>query len=219
MNDSTATIIGHIAHPVDRVSIGVDPGKAAGWGFLVGSGCEPPKLYSAGIVHSDAAAAIQRVLITCGKAMTPEELALGNMANVVTLSTLPAGSTVRLIVEDQWIPRAGGPGSGDAAVRKAYAQATAALGVAVCRGKWMAVAELLGIEVVVVHPSTWRSAVLGRQWVNKPRDQCKAQALLVVQAMYGLRLPKNHDHVAEALCLATYVDTELRQERRVKGAS
>jgi Holliday junction resolvasome RuvABC endonuclease subunit len=211
MNDSTATVIGRIAHPVDRVSIGVDPGKAAGWSFLVGSGCEPPKLYSAGIVHSDAAAAIQRVLITCGKAMTPEELALGNMANIVTLSTLPTGSALRLAVEDQWV--------GQGTTKADQNKARSSLGVAVCRGKWMAVAELLGIEVVVVHPSTWRSAVLGRQWVNKPRDQCKAQALLVVQAMYGLRLPKNHDHVAEALCLATYVDTELRQERRVKGAS
>lgn len=209
MNDSTATIPGRVAHPDNRVSIGVDPGKSAGWGFLVGSGCEPPRLYSAGIVHSDAAAAIQRVLITCGKQMTPEELALKNMASVVTLSTLPAGSALRLAVEDQWV--------GQGTTKADQNKARSSLGVAVCRGKWMAVAELLGIEVVVVHPSTWRSAVLGRQWVNKPRDQCKAQALLVVQAMYGLRLPKTHDHVAEALCLATYADTELRQERRVKG--
>jgi hypothetical protein len=176
--------------------LGVDPGSQSGWARFLGAGHTPGRLDHCGVISSSKVCAIAR---TVHPGLPPEA---------------PLG--LYLAIEEQWIPRPGRNPSA-AAGAKSHAQATAALGVAEVRGVWRGLAIAAGYSVHVIHPSTWRSAVLGPHYASAPRAQVKALALEVVAARFGLKLLKKHDHAAEAILLAEYLDTMIRTQTPTKG--
>jgi hypothetical protein len=90
-------------------------------------------------------------------------------------------------VEGQWI--------GDETGAAGRAKKQTALTTKEAATRWTTVAEILGIAVVTLHPSTWRSRLRFRQG---PRKYQKEQALTFCVSR-GWKIP-NHD-AAEAACI------------------
>ena len=93
-------------------------------------------------------------------------------------------------VEGQWI----GDDKGQDP-KKARAKKQTALSTKEAATRWATVAEVLGIPVVILHPSTWRSRLRFRQG---PRKYQKEQALTFCKGRGWII--HNHD-AAEAACI------------------
>jgi len=62
------------------------------------------------------------------------------------------------------------------------------VGLGMARERWLASlrrARVSPKQVISVQPNTWRSAVLGREWVRAPRDDVRAHEQLTARAWTG----------------------------------
>ena len=66
-----------------------------------------------------------------------------------------------------------------------------------------------------IHPATWRAGVWGGRWTN---EQAKKHAVEMATAVHGVRVPQSHHHTAEAMWIAAYAQTMLKQAA-LKGES
>lgn len=90
-----------------------------------------------------------------------------------------------------------------------------ALKTATSKGRWLAIVETFGFSTYEVLASTWRRAQLGKSWGRATRDKAKAQAVLVVNSLWGLGIKRSQDHGAEARLIAEYGWVEQEHKRRM----
>ena len=108
------------------------------------------------------------------------------------------GAELWLAVEDQFIP------TYERDKKVQMGKSLAALKTAAMRGRWLGIAEAMGLSVQEVHASTWHAAELGNGRLK--REACKALSLQKAAALWpelqGLK--KSEDHIAEAALIARY---------------
>jgi uncharacterized protein (DUF924 family) len=97
----------------------------------------------------------------------------------------------QVAVEDQWV----GDDEDCDTQQEARAKKQSALLIKEAATRWITVAEVLGIPVIVLHPSTWRSRLKFRRGSSK---FYKAQAVAFCKARGWII--HNHD-AAEAACI------------------
>jgi hypothetical protein len=113
----------------------------------------------------------------------------------------------QFVIDDQKVPKA-----------ERLAKQRDALGVATSKGRWLAVAEIFGFTTHEVGARTWRRAQLGKGWGNAKREKAKAQAVLVANSVWGLKIKRSQDHGAEGRLIAEYGWVEQNHARRMTGA-
>jgi Holliday junction resolvasome RuvABC endonuclease subunit len=90
-----------------------------------------------------------------------------------------------------------------------------ALTLAVARGKWEGMAELMGIGVELVQSAEWRSKELGSAKLTRP--QAKRQALLVANQHLHMGLGENQHDVAESALIASWAARQIQMRHRMEA--
>ena len=108
------------------------------------------------------------------------------------------GAELWLAVEKQFVP------THEKDKGKQVGKSLAALKTAAMRGRWLGIAEALGLPVQEIHASTWHAAELGSGRLK--RELCKAMSLQKAAALWPelAGLKKSEDHIAEAALIARY---------------
>ncbi len=170
--------------------LAVDPGRWCGWVLLrcpVGKG--------------------RVALVAFGQLERPTGELLHRLARWAEIQCYEGGGDrIWLACEQQFATR-------DSNTKRGYARATDMIGVAQMAGKWICAAEAHEYPVVLIHPSTWRTRVLGCK-ANVLEKVAKRMALQFAKAKHGklTKLKVKEHHVAEALCIGHHLAKALQLE-------
>ena len=160
--------------------LGVDPGQKTGWGM----------------VRLDRGRA---VLVDSGVI----RLSKGNESEYVrqarVLVARIAGVQGVMVIEDQHLAGRGG-----------VPFVNALVGLVRVRAWWELLAMDAGVQVLLVHPQQWRSAVF-EGWRGARRDEWKRRAVVMCEQLFGCKLRQDE---AEAVLIALAGQYIVRRQWR-----
>jgi len=188
-------------------TIGLDPGTISGWAFIA--------IDATAKVHVMAHG---KTGIPGSKGVPTQRTTGGHIFQVLRqLQEVAPGAWPPVVVhERQFLP-----GKADSAHGSERDKAIGAMESQVRLGRWLGIAEAMGCPIFKhrdgkegVPPGVWRADQWGSgRWTTK---KAKRTALLRAKELWGLEIPRQYHHTAEAVFIGVYGGMKLRERAQLE---